>query len=285
MLHYAQIAHSRLSLAFSLLIGRLSEFFTSPRSPRSRRRRMNAFPALALAALLLITLASLLPSVPAFHADLARSSSLSAQAPAAPSLLVAADALPAHPSLTALKNWSVALRYVRGYSVQGNWLCYGWATGAYHCTQHWRGTPGHYISLNPPWVPSQMSSGQSNVPTKAATLTASAHVVNTYPFGQCTYGAQALRPDEYLGGLGNAAQWFWNARARGLPTGYTPRVGATVVFQPGVQGASWLGHVGHVVAIGANGAFLMEAMNDANGWGRYAYRWVHTGPGVGFIYG
>lgn len=279
MLHYAHSCLSHVSSLYSAFLGRL---LSSLRS----RRRMNAFPALALAALLLITLASLLPSVPAFHADLSRSSSLSAQAPAAPSLLVAADALPAHPSLTPLKNWSVALRFVRGYSVQGSWLCYGWASGAYHCTQHWRGTPGHYVSLHPSWVPSQVSS-QSGAPTLAAAAPATfeARVVNTYPFGQCTWGAQALAPHENLNGLGNAKDWLWNAQRRGLPTGYTPRVGATVVFQPGVQGASWLGHVGHVVAIGANGAFEMEAMNDAAGWGRYAFRWVHTGWGVAFIYG
>lgn len=178
------------------------------------------------------------------------------------------------------------VRYTRGYSVQHGWLCYGWPNGAFHCTQHWRASGGRYVSLNPSWVPSEggAASVSSHASSVRSVTTYSYHVANAYPFGQCTYGAQALRPSENLSGLGNARDWLWRARARGMATGYTPRVGATVVFQPGVQGASWLGHVGHVVAVGANGAFLMEAMNDSAGWGRFAYRWVHAGAGVGFIY-
>jgi hypothetical protein len=49
---------------------------------------------------------------------------------------------------------SAGLRYQRGYSVQGNWLCYGWGNGAYHCTHHWHRTAsGHLISDNRAWVP------------------------------------------------------------------------------------------------------------------------------------
>lgn len=52
----------------------------------------------------------------------------------------------------------VHLHYVRGYSVQSSWLCYGWRESRhsyiYHCTQHW-----HLNNLavpwsdNPSWVP------------------------------------------------------------------------------------------------------------------------------------
>lgn len=185
---------------------------------------------------------------------------------------------------TAQAHSATTLRYQRGYSVQGNWLCYGWANGAYHCTQHWyRASSGAYVSLNPSWVASQASAGGAGVTVTSFAEAVSAKPANAYPFGECTYGAEALAHDN-LNGLGNARDWLANARARGLPTGTTPRVGATVTFQPGVQGASWLGHVGHVVALGANGAFEMEAMNDDAGFGRYAYRWVHVGAGVAFIY-
>jgi surface antigen len=170
--------------------------------------------------------------------------------------------------------------------VQSGWLCYGWPSGAYRCTQHWyRASSGAYVSRNPGWVPSEGSArtGASSVHATTYTVAYSAKSANTYPWGFCTWGAMALAHDN-LNGLGNAKDWLWNAQRRGLPTGYTPRVGATVVFAPGVQGASWLGHVGHIVQVGPHGSFLMEAMNDSGGFGRYSYRWVHAGYGVAFIY-
>jgi surface antigen len=180
----------------------------------------------------------------------------------------------------------VTFRYQRGYSIQRGWLCYGWPSGAYHCTQHWRVSGGRYVSLNPAWVPSEGSVSQTSHASVVSVHTSAYQATyrNTYPYGQCTWGAQQLRRDENLSGLGNAKDWLWNAERRGLPTGYTPRVGATVVFAPGVDGASWLGHVGHVVAVGSGGRFEIEAMNDAAGWGRYAFRWVQMRVGVSFIY-
>ncbi|HEU0026038.1 MAG TPA: CHAP domain-containing protein [Ktedonobacterales bacterium] len=107
-------------------------------------------------------------------------------------------------------------------------------------------------------------------------------------FGVCTWWAWYTRQDEpQLGQLGMAYQWIANARARGMRTGYTPAVGATVVFQPGVQGASGSGHVGHVVQILSGGWFVISEMNfywNGGGWGRVDYRYVHTGSGVAFIY-
>lgn len=187
------------------------------------------------------------------------------------------------------------VRYRRGYTVQHGWLCYGWPNGAYRCTAHWRWQDGRLVSLNTAWLPNGLTLASVHTTArkavkrivaraKAKSVTYSAKPRNTYAYGECTWGAMALAHDN-VNGLGNARDWFANARARGMPTGYTPRVGATVTFQPGVQGASWqYGHVGHVVAVGAGGSFEMEAMNDSAGWGRFAFRWVHTGWGVGFIY-
>src|SRR5262249_44265974 len=150
---------------------------------------------------------------------------------------------------------SAGLRFHRGYSVQGRWLCYGWSNGAYHCTQRWHRSRGRIISNNPGWVP---SSGGGAVTTSSRTLSGPNH----YPWGQCTWYARS-RGGAQLNGLGNAKDWFRNAQRRGLPTGYVPRVGATVVLQPGVHGTSYLGHVGHVEKVYSNGSFLMSDMNWA----------------------
>src|ERR1051326_5524165 len=60
---------------------------------------------------------------------------------------------------------------------------------------------------------------------------------NHYPWGQCTWWAAQSKLTENLEGLGNAGMWAINARKHGLSVGSTPRVNATVVFAPGVQGA------------------------------------------------
>lgn len=107
-------------------------------------------------------------------------------------------------------------------------------------------------------------------------------------FGVCTWWAWYMRRDEpQLGYLGYASNWINAARAKGMRTGYAPAVGATVVFQPGVQGASGSGHVGHVVQLLSGGWFIISEMNfywNGGGWGRVDYRYVHTGSGVAFIY-
>ena len=81
------------------------------------------------------------------------------------------------------------LRYRRGYSVQGSWLCYGWVNGAYHCTQHWRVSGGRYVSLNPTWVPSQ---GPASAPVAPTVRRGGGGNTAGYPFGQCTWGAARL---------------------------------------------------------------------------------------------
>jgi surface antigen len=107
-------------------------------------------------------------------------------------------------------------------------------------------------------------------------------------FGVCTWWAWYTRRDEpKLGTLGYASNWINAANAQGMRTGYAPAVGATVVFQPGVQGASSSGHVGHVVQLLGGGWFIISEMNfywNGGGWGRVDYRYVHTGSGVAFIY-
>lgn len=204
----------------------------------------------------------------------------------------------------------IRLVYHRGYSVQRSWLCYGWPNGAFHCTQHWKRSGNGFISYNPRWVPSNRhpnvvatasvkktnATGGSSLPlrTRPAMWARTGYAayavwwgsVKGYTIGQCTAGAAFLSRD-IPPGLGNAKDWTRNARARGMIVSSVPTVGSTVVWQPGVQGASWLGHVGHVVGVYANGWFLAETENDGTwaggGWNRVDYRYGHVGAGVSFI--
>ena len=216
---------------------------------------------------------------------------------------------------------STALHYQRGYYLDNGWYCYGWSNGAYHCTAHWyRTSSGQLVSDNPAWVPnSAATSGSSSsggshgsrgggthptgggggVSTAPAGIGSwvrpagyyaygmSSHGFYSNLFGWCTWYAAYRHQNEPLMQLGNAASWAWNAPRHGLHTGSRPAVGATVVFQPGVQGASGLGHVGHVEKVYSNGWFLISEMSfywNGGGWGRVSYRYVHTGSGVSFIY-
>lgn len=106
-------------------------------------------------------------------------------------------------------------------------------------------------------------------------------------FGQCTWWAQNERRDENLQGMGNARYWAGNAVGRGYRVDSTPAPNATVVFQPGIQGAGGAGHVAHVIAVYPDGWFLISEMNfywNGGGWGRVDYRYAHTGSGVQFIH-
>lgn len=108
-----------------------------------------------------------------------------------------------------------------------------------------------------------------------------------WAFGQCTWWAQNMRQDENLRHMGNAQYWASSAAARGYSVGSTPVAGATVVFQPGAQGAGGAGHVAHVEKVYPDGWFLISEMNfywNGGGWGRVDYRYAHSGWGVSFIY-
>ncbi|MBV8085710.1 MAG: LysM peptidoglycan-binding domain-containing protein [Chloroflexi bacterium] len=117
--------------------------------------------------------------------------------------------------------------------------------------------------------------------TKPA-VAAPSHSINWFPYGQCTWWAANQRPDIGTRVVGNAAAWAYSARAAGLATGVVPRVGAVVVYQPGAQGAGWVGHVAYVTSVSGN-SFTISEMNF-NGWGRVDTRTSWTGPGVSFIY-
>lgn len=114
---------------------------------------------------------------------------------------------------------------------------------------------------------------------------------NHFAYGQCTWYVATRRCVPWMG---NANQWFGNAAALGYQEGHTPQPGAIVVFWPGGDGASSIGHVGYVEAVGPAGdvpagAFLLSEMNFSGfggGWARVSYRTLpNNSSGIqGFIY-
>jgi surface antigen len=127
--------------------------------------------------------------------------------------------------------------------------------------------------------------------------------------GQCTAYVAARRPDiiervdmwayaRYLiagsGGLDvnwDAEYWAANARRAGLRTGTVPRPGAVIVFQAGAYGATSLGHVAYVDAVGRDGSFTISEMHapvvgrlTSRHFDAGTARAMSAGPGVAFIY-
>ena len=92
-------------------------------------------------------------------------------------------------------------------------------------------------------------------------------LLSLFQNGQCTQWAADKRPDvvksivistvshDLLRGLGetipsfDARNWATLAQAAGLPTGQRPKVGALMVFQPGVMGAGSAGHIAYVQSV------------------------------------
>ena len=77
-----------------------------------------------------------------------------------------------------------------------------------------------------------------------------------YP-GQCTWYANYKRPD-LPNGMGNGGQYVASARAKGLPTGTTPRAGALV----STREAAFFGHVAYVESVNwGAGTMTISEMN------------------------
>lgn len=88
-------------------------------------------------------------------------------------------------------------------------------------------------------------------------VTNSQHTTNTYPIGQCTWGAKELAP--WIGNYwGNANQWAISAQKAGFKTGSTPKVGAVAVWTAGVYG-----HVAVVTNVESNTRIRVQESNYA----------------------
>jgi surface antigen len=100
---------------------------------------------------------------------------------------------------------------------------------------------------------------------------------NRFAYGYCTWYVANKR---YIPWLGNAIDWWPNARAYGYGEGSIPRVGAVMVTRE-----SGYGHVAYVEAVNADGSWYVSEMNFV-GWNRVSTRTIRPGqiPLVGFIY-
>jgi surface antigen len=112
--------------------------------------------------------------------------------------------------------------------------------------------------------------------------------LNRFAFGQCTYWAN-MRYHALTGfwvpWLGNAYQWYYGAKASGWVVSSMPRVPSIIVLQPGVQGASWLGHVAIVERINKDGSVYASNYNwyNGGGWDILSYTTFYPGGGVSFL--
>jgi surface antigen/peptidoglycan hydrolase CwlO-like protein len=109
-----------------------------------------------------------------------------------------------------------------------------------------------------------------------------------FAYGECTWYVAQRRCIPWGG---NADQWYYNAAAMGFKEGHMPVAGAVVVFWPGGDGASRVGHVAYVEAVGPadgipQGEFKFSEMNALAGWDRVDYRVLpNNSSGIqGFIY-
>lgn len=111
---------------------------------------------------------------------------------------------------------------------------------------------------------------------------------NTYPMGQCTWGAKVLAP--WVGNYwGNANQWLVSGSAAGHTTGTTPQVGAVAVWTGGAGG---YGHVAVVTAVDGDKIQVMEAnyggsaeQADPRGVGNYRGWFSASASGItGYVY-
>jgi peptidoglycan hydrolase CwlO-like protein len=108
---------------------------------------------------------------------------------------------------------------------------------------------------------------------------------NHFAYGQCTYYVASRRCIPWFG---NAYEWWHNAAVLGYAEGHDPRVGAIAVWGRRGHGASSVGHVALVEAVGPTdgvpaGHFLISEMNHS-GWNRVNYRVVENDAVLGFIY-
>jgi surface antigen len=130
---------------------------------------------------------------------------------------------------------------------------------------------------------------ESTPTTNTQTTQPTQGALNLFPYGSCTWWANQRYFQ--LHGIfvpwrtqSNAWQWTARAEQYGWQVSMYPVVGAIIDLQPGVQGASWIGHVAVVESILSNGDVSASNMN----WGAYPWQVTYVefapGPGVTFLY-
>lgn len=92
------------------------------------------------------------------------------------------------------------------------------------------------------------------------------YTVNTYSFGQCTWGAKEAAP--WVGNnWGNANDWAATAASLGYEVGTTPKVGAVMVWSDGGYG-----HVAVVTSVSESGEIQVVESNYAGNTALADYR-------------
>ena len=213
---------------------------------------------------------------------------------------------------------TLSYQYQRGYYLDHGWLCYGWSSGAFHCTAHWHYVGNTAVSDNVGWVPrqaglpavpagslgkgpatmpaTQVASSTAGQPCRSATMFVPTISQWTVP-PSCYANVYTPNPANYVyrSGFGWCNWWpevlhpaqpdiLWGSRYHrsGVPT-----PGAAVAFAGGVQGADLVGHFAQVVGVAPGGTWvLISEMNflwRGAGFGKVNYRYIHVGPGVTFI--
>jgi surface antigen len=115
-------------------------------------------------------------------------------------------------------------------------------------------------------------------PAQVVKFTGGGSFPNRFTFGYCTWYVATRRNIPWLG---NAIEWFANARPYGFPEGQTPQVGSIMVSRE-----SGFGHVAYVESVNGN-SFTVSEMNWT-AWDVVDRRTIQLGgrvPIVGFIYG
>ena len=118
------------------------------------------------------------------------------------------------------------------------------------------------VPAEQPAATSEAAPATSEAPAEQLAATSeAASTPNTYPVGQCTWGAKSLAP--WAGNnWGNAKNWIASAQAAGHSVGTTPVAGAIAVW-PNDGGG--YGHVAYVTsASGANSIQVMESNYAGN---------------------
>lgn len=103
---------------------------------------------------------------------------------------------------------------------------------------------------------------------------------NTYPMGQCTWGAKSMA--SWVGNYwGNANQWGASARAAGYSVGTIPRVGAVAVWP--YDGGGY-GHVAVVTSVANNSSIQVMESNYAGNMSIGNYRGSFNPSASGSVY-
>jgi surface antigen len=134
-------------------------------------------------------------------------------------------------------------------------------------------------------IPASKSFSASAV---AANTSAAVGSGNTFPYPACTWWADQRfhqMHGVYVPWMTNANAWQWTQRAYqfGWHVSSMPSVGAIINLQPGVQGASYLGHVAVVEQVLGNGSVIASNMSWGGNPSAVTDVQFSQGPGVTFI--